>query len=69
MSGWFFGANRFSEGGPAYHGTRNDHPAAYGLAFSSPFFNSFVEESLAEFSTLQISFYIALKFEKHDKSS
>jgi len=29
MSGWFFGANRFSEGGPAYHGTRNDHPAAY----------------------------------------
>ena len=28
-SDWFFGSNRFGPGGPAYHGGRNDHPAAY----------------------------------------
>ena len=28
-SGWFFSSNRFGPGGPAYHGGRNDHPAAY----------------------------------------
>ena len=28
-SDWFFGSNRFGPGGPAYHGGRNDHPAAF----------------------------------------